>query len=224
MPDLLEHINVPALLKDMAEMGAILPAGIEVSLERHLRVFAVRYVPPKEKKWRHKTLKTVPNTVRRFFSKPRYEEGSYFFRYDKHFLCGWRKGVMQRPKSVFTGAADQMRYLVNKVENAIIAQQCSRYAPVQSLIRIIPKTKKMRQGAYSYIEVPFYEADGEPTYSPTRRHDHNHGYLAGYYGRDLLHIFKDHPGSLVKITNIETHNELDLLLLHNDKFFLVGLG
>lgn len=224
MPDLLKYVDTPALLKAITEMGSVLPAGVEVDLERHLQVFARRYMPPKEAKWAHKTLKTVPNTVRRFFGKPRYEKGSFFFRYDEKFLCGWRKGLMQTPKSLATGASEEMIRRVELAEQAIQTSQCAKHLNVASLIRIIPKTKNMRRGSYNYIEIPFHKDSGKPTYSPYIHRKAFHGYLSGYYGRDHLHIFKESPESLVKATSIASPDTPDTLLLYNDKFFLVGLG
>ena len=95
--DLINHVDIPGLKKDLESAGCAVPHDFPILLEQHLRVLVHRY-RPRGRVWEHKSLKTVPKIQRSFFAEPRSlfgeNKNEWFVSWDDDFIRGWRRDLL----------------------------------------------------------------------------------------------------------------------------------
>lgn len=204
--DLIRHVDIHGLKKDLIEEGCSVPDDFPIHLERYLRVLIHRYRPVK-RQWNHTSLKTVPKIIRSFFSEPRAQWGEWFVAWDDNFIRGWRPALITPNK---VGVLDPT---VDTILQRVFGKQPDLKVaiPIDKIMAAMPRTKRLRTGNYSNVVISVNNGKAHAERSDKSVHKNDAASMTTGKGYEYLFVFHN----TVNVTIVNKH-----LLLDDGEFFL----
>lgn len=205
MTHYIKYLDIDGFKKAMAAEGSAVVNDFEHAMEGVLRLFVLRYrkitsgrsvESSNSDDWPYKSGKTIPNIIRSFFKNPIDADPVFYISLDVDFIRGWRKTMMAKNRNV--KEADSLKpsdkaeisSLVTRVREGMNSG-ADPIVSVPDIVSLIPKTRRLRNGAYKYLAV-WKEPDGSIRFKRAENKESSYeksGFILSGPGRDHLHVF-----------------------------------